>query len=387
MNFYEENENPDLKLGKNLYDRTLENGDKWRVVIMRDSNKSYGTEWNFIEKGTNLEGYGELKNDWLINYNTGEIIELKEDSYDILSFETQLAVTEGLLFNLDASNVSEDIKTWGSNTTLYYFDENIYDSPESRDEAWNDEQRGKNVKENNIGYDRQKSEDVNQYLDTENIAFKFNGNNYIEIYSENGFDFSDGLTFEFYGNIVGHLDTTFQVENWLGLIGFWSGNFNDQCTSRFGIVDGKILYSPVTGWRGVGISPGEWSLSTSLHNQVKQIDDFINKEFYFSIVLENKQYLEEGKIKQYIFCNIDNNIQEYTGWLARDYYSAFLEKIRVLSFLEFGRCTWTKASNWGYIIGNCYNLRMYNKSLSSEEIKENCEKSKLFHNYLINTKE
>ena len=89
------------KLGTILYDKNAENSTIWDVIVANEI--TYGTNWNYVEKGTNIEGYGTTQNNWLVNYETGEIIELEEGEYTRLTHGDNIGVTDGLIFNLDPS--------------------------------------------------------------------------------------------------------------------------------------------------------------------------------------------------------------------------------------------------------------------------------------------
>ena len=49
-------------IGEPLYDRTIENGDKWHIIIDNESLKQYGTGYNYIEQGTEINNYGKHSN-------------------------------------------------------------------------------------------------------------------------------------------------------------------------------------------------------------------------------------------------------------------------------------------------------------------------------------
>ncbi len=116
-------------LGTVLYDKTLENGNKWSIVSMNDDGTVYGTGWTFVEKGTNLPGYGELKSAWLIS-SEGKMIELEDNSYTKISFGEGIGTTDGLMFNLDSSIVERNSskeeleEQLGNNVELINFDWN-----------------------------------------------------------------------------------------------------------------------------------------------------------------------------------------------------------------------------------------------------------------------
>lgn len=194
-------------LGTSLYDKTVANSDKWDLIVNNQTGQTYGDDWRIIREGEQLLDYGKASKNYLANYKTGEIIEV-DDNYLEISFKDTLGVTDGLVFNMDASNMDQNLSNWGDNVTLRYFDDTIYDTTEKRQQAYNEQKTYGSVKEKDDGYDRQISTNSADYIDQENHAFKFNGNNYIEVYNENGFDFSNGLTFEFYGKLLDKFNGT-----------------------------------------------------------------------------------------------------------------------------------------------------------------------------------
>lgn len=174
-------QNPELTssyhIGTDLYDKTLENGDIWNIVVINDSQKDYGTGWTFIEKGTNLMDYGESKYSWLVNYNTGEKIRLEEEAYTRLDYSSSMAVTEGLIFNIDPT---------------------ILEGVEAEELQNNPSVLGENVELKNFNW----TEDSG----LTSKSFNFDGqDDHINILydDQEKFDtlYKNGLTFEFYGTV------------------------------------------------------------------------------------------------------------------------------------------------------------------------------------------
>lgn len=174
-------QNPELTssyhIGTDLYDKTLENGDIWNIVVINDSQEDYGTGWTFIEKGTNLMDYGESKYSWLVNYNTGEKIRLEEEAYTRLDYGSSMAVTEGLIFNIDPT---------------------ILEGVEAEELQNNPSVLGENVELKNFNW----TEDSG----LTSKSFNFDGqDDHINILydDQEKFDtlYKNGLTFEFYGTV------------------------------------------------------------------------------------------------------------------------------------------------------------------------------------------
>lgn len=116
---YLDEDNEKYNIGTKLYDRNITNGNKWSIIIIKDTKETYGNDWRYISKGTDLLDYGEAKYNWLYNEKTGEIIRLEENNFVELAYGANLAVKDQLVFNLDPLNM-EDSNSWG-NAKLYGF--------------------------------------------------------------------------------------------------------------------------------------------------------------------------------------------------------------------------------------------------------------------------
>ena len=360
-------------IGEPLYDKTIENSDKWNIIIDNRNLTQYGTGYNYIDMGTEIDGYGKTKYKWIVNFKSGEIIQVN-DEYTMLSYKSTLAVTDGLVFNMDAMNINDSQSNWGENVSLYYFDTSKYGTIEKRQEAYNEQNKYEGVNQFD-GYDRKKSSDAGNYIDSDNKTFKFNGNNYIEIYSKSGFDFSKGLTIEFYGNIDKQINgATNSSIPFIGLLGLWSGNFNKQCKMRFGYAESKyILYSINDGGEE---NRGSWSKDNNAPWLQYYNIDLLNKDKYITLELEP---VENEKTIQRIY--IDGELIA-EGWLEENYWKSFEALAKNLNYIELGRVTMAGTSNWCYMKGRCYATRIYNKVLNSEEILSNYQKTKLYRSTL-----
>lgn len=110
-------------IGKKLYTKNFVNSDKWDYIYTTNDNKSYGDGWYYITKDVNLDNYGKAQNEWLVNYDTNEIIELASDEYVEFSISNDVVITDGLIFNIDSNDISvSDKSTWGNGVELYGFD-------------------------------------------------------------------------------------------------------------------------------------------------------------------------------------------------------------------------------------------------------------------------
>lgn len=367
-NISDESDSDTNNIGQPLYDRNVENGDKWNIIVDNKNSRQYGTGYNYIPQGTEINNYGTAKYSWIINYQTGEIIKIDED-YTFLSYKSTLAINDGLVFNMDAVNVSNEQEDWGKNVSLYYYDDTKYDTIQKRKEEYTKQNKYESVTEFD-GYDRQKTNDFKNFIDSENKAFKFNGNNYIEIYNENGFDFSKGFTIEFYGKIDKEIKGATEPQiPFIGIVGLWTGKYKDICKMRLGSANSRyLLYSLYNG--GVE-NKGSWSmLEDAPWNQYYE-GNFLEREQYITIEFEPRK---NARTVQRIY--VDGNLLA-EGWLEECYWKSFLALNKSFKYIEVGRSNMSSPGNWCYMKGICYATRIYNKTLSQEEIISNYNKTKL----------
>ncbi len=174
-------QNPEEKskyhIGIDLIDKSLENGNSWNIIVINESQKSYGTEWTYIEKGTELMDYGKSNYSWLINYKTGEKVRLEEGEYTRLDYSLSMAVTEGLIFNIDPT-ILEGV----SQEELQNNPEILGENVELKNFNWTEES---GLTSKSFNFDG-KDDHINILYDDQE---KLN-----ELYN-------NGLTFEYYGTI------------------------------------------------------------------------------------------------------------------------------------------------------------------------------------------
>ena len=377
-------EDSKISIGRKLYDRNVENGDKWDVVVEKETGVTYGTGCTFIPKGTVLNDGTKMASNWIIDEN-GNLKELADNGFTELDFSSTVGITEGLIFNMDPNNLGEEIDNWGDNVTLRYYNAQEYNTIETRKSALEVQKNTYvSVEENDAGYDREKAEDASEYIDNENNAFKFNGNNYIEIYNKDGFDFSKGITFEFYGKLSKDISCAIADANLISLFGIWDGNFVNLPDTRFGInlYNKAIVYSLFTGYRNEE-SAGKFSESSNnpFNQSINYESNGINldDDLYVSISVKPSETNEKAT---QIICANNKIIGE--GWLSGKYYDYFLNNIKNRKYMDLGRCGWTYGGNWCYMNGSCYALRMYNIALNKEEILTNYNKTIAYRELMKN---
>ena len=102
-------------IGDKLSSMSAVTGD-WKTVTVGES--TYKDGWYLVEKGDEITGYGEAKYNWLINYDTGEMIQLKDGEYTIANANASGAIVdETLKVNIDPVNL-QNPDEWGERSNF-----------------------------------------------------------------------------------------------------------------------------------------------------------------------------------------------------------------------------------------------------------------------------
>ena len=321
----EQGKEPMYNIGKTLYNNTFENSTIWNMIIINETQEKYGTGYKYIEKGTEIEGYGETKYNWLVNTSTGEVIELEEGTYIELAYGDDLAVTEGLVFNVDSNNIkNNDLESWGNNVSLYGFENN---EP------------------------------------TESNGLEFDGiDDYVEFKSTA--DYSKGFTISFYG--IANKGIHFfakQKEN------------NIAYSNRFGVGGGVFRFNT-----SKNRADSKWSSDGDNNNGNLAIPCSYNLRdiVYFDLTFDATK--NEFKLyKNNIF--VDSDVVDEGYWNGVNGGKQIFEEDTIFCYLGRSYGTTTGNSNkWVYMNMTLYSLRLYNRPLNEEELKNNYDKTIAAHN-------
>ena len=345
------------QIGEQLYDKNVENGSKWHIIVINDSKKIYGTGWTYIPRGSTISDT-KTNETWLINNSSQEMIKLEDGTFTDLSYKTAVGTTDGLIFNLDPSvienatkeNINEKL---GSNVELMNFD-------------WN---KDSGLTKKSFNFDG-----VNDY-----IKIKYDNEEEKNILAQNGF------TFEFYGTYNG--GTSYNEKNevvdnngYKGLFCYWNGNEKEQASLRFGINNyGKnIFWNAKVGIMGVDALKSDYSHPKAPWNIIYPETEKIqsNKEVYFTITLNCTQ-------NNYIHTLYANGEKLYEGNFNNIYWNNFVkDDLQKLKYFCIGRSSMDNNGCWHYSKMNAYSIKLYNRGLSAEEVKDNYNKAVAYHNAL-----
>ncbi len=345
------------QIGEQLYDKNVENGSKWHIIVINDSKKIYGTGWTYIPRESKISDT-KTNETWLINNSSQEMIKLEDGTFTDLSYKTAVGTTDGLIFNLDPSvienatkeNINEKL---GSNVELMNFD-------------WN---KDSGLTKKSFNFDG-----VNDY-----IKIKYDNEEEKNILAQNGF------TFEFYGTYNG--GTSYNEKNevvdnngYKGLFCYWNGNEKEQASLRFGINNyGKnIFWNAKVGIMGVDALKSDYSHPKAPWNIIYPETEKIqsNKEVYFTITLNCTQ-------NNYIHTLYANGEKLYEGNFNNIYWNNFVkDDLQKLKYFCIGRSSMDNNGCWHYSKMNAYSIKLYNRGLSAEEVKDNYNKAVAYHNAL-----
>ncbi len=152
------------KIGEKLTNRSVTDS-SWKVIQLNNSDKNYGTNYYYIQKDiAEIPNYGKAKYNWVMNYETGEVINIEE--YTKLDGNSGISVTDNIALNINPINLS-DKTSWGSNVNFIGNEE---------------ESENSGVQGTELKFDG-----IDDYLKIDNVKIEEN----------------DGITFEFYGTFDG----------------------------------------------------------------------------------------------------------------------------------------------------------------------------------------
>ena len=318
----------EYSVGKPLYEKSLKNSNIWDVIVINETQEVYDTGWRYIEKGTNIKDYGDTKYNWLVSEETGEVIRLEEGKYTELSYKDELAVTDGLIFNVDSNNMNNnDLTSWGEGVSLYGFENNEV---------------------------------------TESKGIEFDGiDDYVEFKSTA--DYSKGFTLSFYG------------------ISYNGGRFfskqreNDTAYScRFGIMNNSFEFNT-----SKNRADSKWSDNDTDNNGILDIycSYTLGDTAYFDLTFD----AENNEFKLYKNNElVDSDIVNPDYWNGENGGKQIFEDNEIFCYLgrAYGGVLVDEddmIKQWIYGKLTMYSLRLYNRPLNESELKSNYDKTIAAH--------
>ena len=312
--------NSKYDIGRKLYKKTLENSNIWDVIVINETQEKYDDGWRYIPKETEVENYGKTKYNWLVNEDTGEFVQLEEGKYTELSYKDELAVTDGLVFNVDSNNMdNNDLTTWGEGVSLHGFEDN--------------------------------TEEIT------NKGLNFDGkNDYVEFKSTA--DYSKGFTLSFYGIANNNYS-------------FFSKQREDDVfySCRFAI--GKDVFEFNTSKNR---ADSKWSIDDAEDNGNLRIPCSYSSGdvAYFDLIFD----AEKNEFKLYENNKlIDSDIVNEGYWHGENGGKQIMEDKSISCNIARSFAGASPNAKYSYCKLTLYSLRLYNRPLNESELKSNYDKT------------
>ena len=306
--------NTDIEIGTPLYSKTIANGTKWHILTDKNTGTIYGDGYQYVPKGTKIQNYGETTKDWLINLETSEIVSIHEGDYIETYYGMNLAVTDGLLLNVDPVNM-QDENSWGEGVTLYGV-----------------------TPGDGYGYNGD--------------AIVLDGvDDYIEIYADTPIE--EGFTFEFYG----------RAENNIYMLSKTVLGDEENYGHRFRINWGGNWFR--ASFSGEN-SQSDWMTGGNAPHWIEKWFDFnfnVEGGNYFTLTAN----LQNNTISLYLNGEfLDSTVCDHDWIVSGDLTNSAVP-------FTIGLTVAGTEYNPGYTAMELYTCRLYNKVLTDKEIKENYE--------------
>ncbi len=394
------NENSEKVVGGiPLYNKDFEHMAEWRIIVESEGenvNAVYGTGWHFVPEGTDVEGIGTVTSNYIINYNTKKAVKYDLTKHNVLSYETVLAVKDGLVFNID---------------------------PGLTEDFYNELKAGKPVDTSLLGdgvefhgYGSENgSQDLLQAFTAS--AFIFDGkDDYIKLPYKISKSFQSGQTFEFYGKIQADTvnshtwyttETTKEPGRYLeNIVGFFTGGYggNTDWThsirytyitypkTTYGnyVTDKASLYFNICGTMvELDENDDRYRLGTKWDQDEKNTSPQsknIDTQSVYDIILEVGKVFDicitVNPDTQKLALYLDGKLVVESDFYADRYQETIKEAEKLMDSLMIGRTTAGGSNFWHYMTGECYSLKLYNRGLSAEEVADNYKATKEYHDFL-----
>ncbi len=334
----DEDSTPENYIGIRLYDKNVENSLRWKILVEYDQDNTAtnikGSNWYYISKGTEVNGH-VVEYDYIVNYNTSVINGVS--NYKIWDVNSSLGVSEGLVMNIDSTNMNTD--NWG-----------------------------------NI----EKYGEVKYVADTKSLYFDGEGD-YLKVTSPG--DFSSGFTFEIYANLD-RLNYPIEGNYASGLFTRIKSldEYDITKSMRFGFTSSNLIckFNSYSNWSGTGEKLSTLSYGDIRINNAADIYK-INEDFYLTFVYrtykdsteEERESLgwtvNQDRIEYYI----DGELYGYTYFDSQSYINGALGWNNEDTPMFIGVTQWWKTTSKYYLQGDVYSCRLYETSLSKDDVSLN----------------
>ena len=380
-------------LGTQLFDKIPDNSTNWKVITEVENNSvkaTYGTDWYFVQTGTEVNGLGTLKQNYIINYDKRLAVKFDATKHVLMSVKDTLAVDDHLIFNADPSTMEKYNNLNAAEKANFDIDKELGEGIKFH---------GYFTDKNGNGFqDEDEPTDLSKAFTA--TSFKFDGyDDHITFPYDGSTDLKYGFTFEFYGILTGksshwnygEIDSTTgyyksvsDKASFNGLLVLKHDAYSGSTGLRFGFYPrtGKIwrLQYNYGGKEDVVGEPDGWTTEKYPYNHYITVEDYdfnFNEPIYFSIVLSpemNSQTVyKDGKKILNSFLNKLNYDTYFQGNSLSD-----------ITEIAIGTCSMESSTWWHFPEMDCYSMRLYNRDLTESEVLANYNATVSYHDFLEN---
>lgn len=325
------------KIGNRLEDPTLSNGTTWNIWVgnVDGTQKTYGDGWYFIDENTKIDDDWKTNNKWLVNYETGEKVKIDE-TFTPLYYGASLAITDGLVFNVDPTNLT-NINNLGEGVTAHGFD------------------------------------DENETGGIVNGVLRFDGgNDYITV--DGTLDVSDEITIEFYGKANGYCN---YKENGEDISKFKFIPFLSTYSSKYSFPSTQNEFMRV--WSQYECLANNFGYISCGNAQIWENQQAQQNLRVAGCVVLNKEFMATITYNHstQIYSVYMEGVLKKDAQLAADYWKNFKDNISTnVECFQIGIVKWNGIM--GYLNGEVYSVRIYNKALTAEQVEKNYTATKKY---------
>ena len=288
--------NSKYEIGRKLYKKTLENSNIWDVIVINETQEKYDDGWR---------------------------IQLEEGKYTELSYRDELAVTDGLVFNVDSNNMdNSDLTTWGEGVSLHGFENNTEE-----------------ITNKGLNFDG-----VDDYVEFKSTA-----------------DYSKGFTLSFYG--ISYMPSTFFSKQ---------RGMETAYSCRFSINSNKFNFNT-----SQNRADSKWSSIYQNGNLDIKCVYSLKDIVYFDLTFDAEK--NEFKLYKNNKC-IDSDIVNEGYWHGENGGKDIMEDDSIPCYIARAAIGDKNGNiDWRYGKLTLYSLRLYNRPLNESELKSNYDKTIAAH--------
>ena len=119
---------------------------------------------------------------------------------------------------------------------------------------------------------------------------------------------------------------------------------------------------------------------TAPQNILYTVTDFeLGNEIYFTVTVDITDKYEKDGEEYYKQTFYINGQKLYEGGYNKKQWDSLINNINSLKYFCIGRSSMSYDGEWHYSKANTYTIRLYNRALTKDEVENNYNTSKAYH--------